>query len=332
MTTPSRYTPEPGSDPLAKLLRAGGRREAPDPERATRARELVHAEWQASLGERRRRRWQWAAAAAVAVTASGLGLLATFRPAPPVAVAVIARLNGDVERRAERGQVDEVPAEGTTLHEGDSIQTSPTGRVLVRWNHSATLRIDGSSLARLESDEHIRLLRGALYVETIRSPATDRGLLVSTPFGQVRHIGTRFEVRVDRDTVRVRVRDGIAIFAGNAIAPTVIEAGRQLSVAGGRATLEDGPAASDPQWSWTQTIAPRFDIEGRSLFDTLEWLAHESGLRVIYASPAVRDRTREVVLHGSIDGLELRQALIAVLSGSGVEHTVRADRIEVREP
>jgi ferric-dicitrate binding protein FerR (iron transport regulator) len=148
----------------------------------------------------------------------------------------------------------------------------------------------------------------------------------------VRHIGTRFEVRVDRDTVRVRVRDGIAIFAGNAIAPTVIEAGRQLSIEGGRVTLEQGPMASDLDWSWIQTIAPRFDIEGRSLFDTLEWLAHESGLKIIYASPAVRDRTREVVLHGSIEGLDLRQALTAVLSGSGVEYIVRADRIEVREP
>jgi ferric-dicitrate binding protein FerR (iron transport regulator) len=242
-------------------------------------------------------------------------------------VAIVTRINGEVER-SEAGRLSEVD----TLYEGDEIRTAPDGRTLVRWNHSATLRLDGNSLARLESEDHIRLTRGALYLETVGVSPTDRGLLVSTPLGQVRHIGTRFEVRVDRDTVRVRVRDGIAIFAGNAIAPTVIEAGRQLSIEGGRVTLEQGPMASDLDWSWTQTIAPRFDIEGRSLFDTLEWLAHESGLKIIYASPAVRDRTREVVLHGSIEGLDLRQALTAVLSGSGVEYIVRADRIEVREP
>ncbi|HKZ75014.1 MAG TPA: FecR family protein [Steroidobacteraceae bacterium] len=328
--TSSTPPPGPSQDPLARLVRAAGPRAVPDPSRAARARDAVHAEWRGVLAQRRTQRWRWLTAATVAATASGLGLLATLRPGPPVAVASISRVSGDVERRAERGQPGTALAEDAALYAGDEIETAPGGRALVRWAHWAMLRIDGGSVARVESEDHIRLVRGALYLET--AGTSGAGLVVSTPFGHVRHVGTRFEVRVGRDGVRVRVRDGIAIFAGNTFAPVVIEAGRQLSVAGGKALLEEGPVASDPQWGWTQTIAPRFAIEGRSLLDTLEWLAHEAGLRVIYASPAVRDKTRGVVLHGSIEGLDLHQALTAVLSGSGVEYVVRADRIEIRDP
>lgn len=318
-------------DPLAGLVRAGGRRPVPDPERAARARVAVRAEWQAAVARRNTQRWRWVAAATLTAAVSGVGVLAVLRPSPVPAIASLTRVSGEVVRRADGGSPSGAVLSGNALYAGDEIETSSTGRALLRWSDSATLRIDSASLARFESESELRLMRGTLYVETSGDGDARAPLAVSTPFGEVRHVGTRFEVQVSRDQVRVRVRDGIAIFAGNAFAPVVIEAGRQLSIGGGEATLQAGPAASDPAWGWTQTIAPEFAIEGRSLFDALEWLAHEAGLRVIYASPVVRDRTRTVVLHGSIDGLDLRQALTAVLSGSGVSFQLRSDRIEVRE-
>jgi hypothetical protein len=323
-----KRVPEGSDEALARLLRAAGPRVMPHADRTARARSAVHGEWQAVLAARRARRWRWLTAAVVAIVAFGLGLFAALRPAPPIAVATVVRVSGEVMRRVERRRPPEALVSGVTLRVGESIETSAGGRALVRWSDSTVLRFDSGSSARLDSADKLRLARGTVYVET-HSEA--QGLAFQTPLGEVRHLGTRFEVRVEPDNVRVRVRDGLAIFASNDFAPVIVEAGRQLVVAGGSASLQPGPDASDPEWRWTQSISPTFAIEGRSLFDAVEWLAHEAGLRVIYASPAVREHTRGVILHGSIEGLDLEQALAAVLSGSGATFELRRDRIEIRE-
>jgi ferric-dicitrate binding protein FerR (iron transport regulator) len=259
-----------------------------------------------------------------------MGLFALLRPAPPIPVATVVRVSGEVMRRVERRGPAQALIAGVTLRVGESIETSAQGRALVRWTDSAVLRFDSGSSARLESPHKVRLTRGAVYVE-MDGRQEGPGLAFQTPLGEVRHLGTRFEVRVEPGAVRVRVRDGLAVFASNYFAPVIIEAGRQLVVGSGSPRVEEGPDLSDPAWSWTQSIGPTFAIEGRSLFEAVEWLAHEAGLRVIYASPAVRERTRSVVLHGSIEGLDLEQALTAVLSGSGATYQLRQDRIEIRE-
>jgi ferric-dicitrate binding protein FerR (iron transport regulator) len=317
-------------DPLASLLRAGGPRPMPSPERLTRAREVVRAEWGAAVAHTRTRRRRWLSAAALVAAVSAVGLFAVLRTTP-VPVATLARLSGEVVLHSERGVPSASPLIGQPLYSGDAIETAATGRALVGWSDVATLRIDGDSRARFASEIELQLTRGKLYVETDEKAQGGAAFVVSTQYGEVRHVGTRFEVRVAENQVRVRVRDGVAVFEGNADPPLVIEAGRELSVVDGVASLEQGPAPWDPAWAWTHAIAPELAIEGRSLFDALEWLAHEAGMRVSYESPAVRDRTRAVVLHGSIEGIELRQALTAVLSGSGVAYQLHGDRIEVRE-
>jgi len=49
-----------------------------------------------------------------------------------------------------------------------------------------------------------------------------------------------------------------------------------------------------------------------------------------YADNAVQSQARSVILHGSIDGLAMREALIAVLTGSGLSFELGADRVDIR--
>jgi hypothetical protein len=169
-----------------------------------------------------------------------------------------------------------------------------------------------------------------VYVETARASSVRRSLIVSTQLGDVRHVGTRFEVRVADGETRVRVRDGEVSFAPTGGSLIAVDAGQQLVARGDTSVVGTGPASAAPEWHWTMDIAPSFTLEGRSAFDALEWLGHEAGLDVRYTTGGARAQARARTLGGSIDGLDAQSALRAVLAGSGLAFELYPDRIEVR--
>ena len=62
-----------------------------------------------------------------------------------------------------------------------------------------------------------------------------------------------------------------------------------------------------------RTLAPPFDIDGRTVGDFLAWFAQQTGRSVVFGSPAAERLARETRLNGSID-LEPMQKLSAVLA------------------
>jgi hypothetical protein len=317
-------------DPIEALVRSAGLGVTPDPARMERAMRNVHGEWRAALDDRRRARWR-ALAAGLAVVGAMAALVFALRPAPPVPVATITRVIGEgVIRHAARGKVEvEAARAGRVLMSGEEIDTGSTGRVLLSAASGAQLRVDTASISQWKSPSELRLTSGTVYVETASSGAV-QPLTVLTRLGDVRHVGTRFEVHVTNDETRVRVRDGTVSFSSPGRAPVMLGAGQQL-VAGPRTALvQAGPGSAAPEWQWTRAIGPAFTIEGRSAFEALDWLGHETGLRVVYASERARAQARETILRGTIDGLDTQAALLAVLSGSDLDFALHADRVEVR--
>jgi ferric-dicitrate binding protein FerR (iron transport regulator) len=292
----------------------------------------MHSDWRGVVARRRNTQRLRLAASLVAVALLA-GLVKTFWPAPPVAMATVDRVVGDVFLRHiadGRLKVDPLRA-GQVIRVGTELDTGARGRVLLKWMNGAQLRLDQYSVVELKSAQELRLRRGAVYVETdTRNAPRALPLAITTPFGTARHIGTRFEVRVTDDRAQVRVREGQVSFSASGRAPVTLDVGRQLSAANGEWQVAPGPGSADTAWSWLRNIAPSFAIEGRSLFDALEWLGHESGLRIVYASEDARAQARTVILRGSVEGLDTHKALIAVLAGSGLAFDVRADRVEIR--
>lgn len=315
-------------DLIATLLRSAGPRTAPDAERFERARQNVQAEWRATIARRRNTRQIGLAAAATVVLAIAAVLTKVFWQSPVPVIATVNRISGDVlVRHAQGGHLQVNPLQaGQTLVADFEIDTGATGRVLLTWTNGEQLRLDQHSLVELKSTQELHLTRGAVYIETSGAP----GLAITTPFGIARHIGTQFEVRVTDGQTRVRVREGSVSFSSRHRAPVTIVAGQQLSASDEAMKLEAGPGSADEGWQWLYQIAPPFAIEGRSLFDALEWLSHESGMRIVYRSNGARAQARAVILRGSIEGLEMHKAFIAVLAGSGLMFDVHADRVEIR--
>ena len=86
---------------------------------------------------------------------------------------------------------------------------------------------------------------------------------VETPQGTVRDIGTRFEVRVSDESLRVRVRDGVVSVTGGSAARAA-RAGTELTVTS-VAIVERPFDISDADWSWITRAGPTFVLEGRTL-------------------------------------------------------------------
>jgi ferric-dicitrate binding protein FerR (iron transport regulator) len=313
-------------DPIGMLLRSADSPIEPDAARMERAMGVVHGEWQAMLQSRRRTRRGWFAAAACVILALLAGLILAFRPAAPAVTAATAvRVQGDV-------LVDAQPLmAGQTVTSRQRIDTGRSGRVLLDVASGGRVRVDSGSLARWVSLTELRLARGRVYVETSeRRDEQVAQLIVSTPFGIVRHVGTRFEVQISSDQTRVRVRDGAVDFERESKPPIRVATGQQLTVNASDAVLAAGPESADAQWSWTREISPALIIEGHPLADALDWLSRETGLEIVYQDEQARTQAHALILRGNVDGLSTRDALRAVLAGSGLSFQISGDRVDIR--
>lgn len=191
---------------------------------------------------------------------------------------------------------------------------------------------------------HMELTRGALYADTGREapalPAREGSvqvdtaslLAISTPFGTVRDVGTRFSVHLaDGETpaLGVRVRSGEVSVdtGGNSLrAP----AGEALVIGPDMGVERRAIDAFGEDWSWAVRAAPPFDLEGATLHRFLSWVSVETGWELAYADAATEAAAEEILLHGDLGGLTPDRAPFALLPGAGMSATLEGGVLVVR--
>ena len=306
---------------IERLIRFAGERETPSAEAVERARSAAEVAWRRGLGQARartRRRYLWVPlACAAAVGALVLVLQPGTRRAavPPVAVAQVVTLQGDTRLQGTAGALRRAATifAGTTLLTGD-------GRLGVAIPGGLSLRMDRHTRLRFDDREHLVLLAGSLYVD---SGGLNSGpaLSIRTPAGEVRHVGTQFQVQVTGQTTRVRVREGLVPETGSH--QRVIAAGDALEISGSGERWQHGLASFGDDWEWATTLAQPLIIEDRPLAEFLAWMAREHGWQLRYGSDALQQRTLDIRLHGSFDGLDTPSMLERVGLVTGVPLAVR---------
>lgn len=217
---------------------------------------------------------------------------------------------------------------GDRIQEGDGVDTTTGGQAALRLALGASVRIDRGTRLRLISGSSIFLDEGAIYVESGESSGA-RSLEIRTTLGLVRDIGTRFEVRLNRSALRVRVRDGVVQLSQSGRSHDA-RPGDELTLDGSGAILRRTIPVHGADWAWVAALARPFDLEGRSLRDFLDWIAGENGWQVRFADAAVEEKSLTTTLHGSIQGLTPEEALSAVLPTSGVAYHLENGVLLVR--
>ena len=284
---------------LSRLLRLAGPRPRVPADAEARVRVAVHREWTRTVAARRRRRWAALAAAAAVVATAALVLRKAPPPvAPRSAVAVVQHVAG----RA-------VLARGAVVRSGDWLQTPEDGRLALQVGGRLSLRLDTSTRVQLQSPSAVWLERGAVYVDSGDGHA-EEAIRIDTREGEVREVGTQFQVRVAPASVHVSVRSGEIVLVreqGNHSAA----AGVGLDVEGG-AVRSRAVAPFGAAWSWIEAATPAYALEGRRLEELLGWVARETGLAVGFEDEGLARSAARITLRGSTEGLTPPEALDAV--------------------
>jgi ferric-dicitrate binding protein FerR (iron transport regulator) len=314
---------------IEALLRAAGPRPEPPGSIADEVRAAVTAEWRLRAASRSRRRY-----AVMSTLAAGVGAVAiatwlmrpTGAPAPQP-VASLERSEAVLEARSVGGEWQALQAGDSIMAPGE-LRSGRDGGAALRLASGVDLRLDGGTRVALTDANHANLIEGAVYIDSgAPGEPAGRDLVIETPHGTVRHLGTRYQVRLDGDRLSVSIREGrISVNAPRGSYTGA--AGEQLLLSPSGVERRAITAYS-PEWDWVAGISPPFDIEGRSVEEFLAWAASETGRSISFASPAARELARETRLRGSIEGLEPGEALEAVLATTRLDPELSDGRIEI---
>lgn len=307
--------PESNDSSLEELLREVGARDEPSADAMRDVRAAVHAEWQAMVDERRRQRrgiaWRIAASLVLAV------LIATFArrfvEPSPVQVASIVNIDGRLTSATENSDTN-AGSVGQSVMVGETIQTDDSSRAALAFPNGLSLRLDHATRFTVAAADRIELTAGALYIDAPTTNGGDDTLTISTSAGSIRHVGTQYEVRARADSIQVSVREGRVLVTDTKGSNNTGEAGQVLRLHANGELTRGTLASTDPQWQWTMQAGPSFDIDNQTLASFLQWIARETGRRIVYSSPRAEAAAAEVKLRGSIAGLDADAALAAVLS------------------
>jgi len=298
---------------IEELLRQVGARDEPSPDVMREVQAAVHAEWQSMLRARRRTRRQFIAVgiAASALLAVGIGFFGVrYMAVAPIQVAQITRIDGHLLVRPQSQAAHEV-AVAANVSTGETIQTDDRSRAALQFGDAVSLRLDQGTIVKIAAADELVLTAGAVYIDS--QAEHPQALTVRTDAGSVRHVGTQYEVRTHADEMVVSVREGRVMIA-NAAGTSSGVAGERIRVTPRGQVVRSTVAAHDPRWQWAARTAPQFDINDHTLAVFLEWVARETGRKVVYSSSEAQHAASVLKLRGSIAGLDPDTALEAVLS------------------
>jgi hypothetical protein len=300
-----------------------------DAARAARVRGAVHAAWRDTAeGTRSWRRGFAIAAAAVLVVAVGLTLAAWLRErgTPPAAAPIASALfvTSEVvfqhDGQARAGRVGEGLSPGTRI-------TTYGGRAAIALANGVELRLDSGTAITLDTERSMSLTSGAVYLDSSHRTGPPETVAIVARGTVIRDIGTRYEVRLSDQELRVRVRDG-RVEVLSAFGMREADRGGQLSVTS--SGIRSGRASiSGADWDWIVRAVRPPQLEGRPLTEFLAWAEREGGRPIRFADPALEQASAATIVHGPIERLTVEEALDVVLPSCGLARRTDGDVITV---
>jgi ferric-dicitrate binding protein FerR (iron transport regulator) len=316
-------------DAMVRDLLRQPRPAAVDAARAARVRPAVHAAWKNAAGGRRHwKRGVAMAAAAVLVVAMALTLVnglrerVTPQPAAPVAstLFVTSEVVFEHDGQARAGGVGEGLKPGTRI-------TTNGGRAAIALANGVELRLDSNTAITLDTERSMSLARGAVYLDSSHRTRGPETVAIVARGTVIRDIGTRYEVRVSDQELRVRVRDG-RVEVLSAFGMREADRGGQLSVTSS-GILAGRASTSGADWDWIVRAVKPPQLEGRPLPEFLAWAEREGGRPIRFADPALERANAATIVYGAIDRLTVEEALDVVLPSCGLARRTDGDVITI---
>jgi len=324
--TPGPETPEANEE---RILRANLRVHALSPEALQRIRVATEAEWRATVAPARRR---WMPVAAVA-SLMALALAGTWsilgqgdRAGSGAPVAQLARTEtpGVVEvLPLWRNAAVEV---GAQIRSGQDLEVR--GATLFTLQGGGNLRAAPGSEFEVIAANAVRLERGELYVDIPPGSRPAHSFIAVTNAGEFRHVGTQFALAVIDGATRLRVREGSVVWQA-ATGESTVDAGTEVVIDRDLKVARRAIDSTGEFWTWTESMAPAVEIENRPLSEFLDWVARETGRKLVIADENTRRQIATIRTHGDIHGLAPLQALEAVMASTSLRLDLPAGAIRI---
>jgi ferric-dicitrate binding protein FerR (iron transport regulator) len=315
------------TDNIAALIRSAGRRPTPTAADYEQVLTAATSVWRRKVAARRRNRWTLAAAASVAVIAVTLiPWLRSNAPNPsPVGNTVTLRGQVAIMTPGTSSWVALGAEQAVPLARGARLRTGADGTLALRLGN-VDVRVNTASEIELAAPETMTLTAGTVYIDS--GPLESDGrLVVTTRFGTLRDIGTQFEVNAGDDVLRLRVREGRVVVEDGPGLRLESTAGEQLTLDTAGQVQRSAFRSDDPAWNWAAQLTPIPALSGQTVQAFLNWVARESGRRVLYEQVGVELQARSVRLSSSANLADLTplEMLDAVLATTNFAYIIRAD-------
>ena len=316
--------PDDRDDAIRQLLRQP-RPSAVDAVRTARVYRAVHAAWRDTAdGTRHRRRGVAMAAAAVLVVAIGLTFANWPRGQAAAPIASTLFVTSEVvfqhEGQVRAGRVGEGLTPGTRI-------ATYGGRAAIVLANGVELRLDSHTAITLDTARRMSLTLGAVYLDSSHRTGPPDTVAIVVRGTVIRDIGTRYEVRLSDEELRVRVRDG-RVEVSSAFGRREADRGGQLRVTSS-GILSGSTSTSGADWDWIVRAVPPPQLEGRSLPEFLAWAEREGGRPIRFADPALERANRATIVYGAIESLTVEEALDVVLPSCGLARRTDGDVITI---
>ena len=323
--------PDDRDDAIRQLLRQP-RPSAVDAVRTARVYRAVHAAWRdtADRTRNRRRGFAIAAAAVLVVTIGAIGLTFVNWPgergasqaAAPIAstLFVTSEVEFQHDGHARAGRVGEGLTPGTRI-------ATYGGRAAIVLANGVELRLDSHTAITLDTARSLSLTRGAIYLDSSKRTGPPDAVAIVVGGTVIRDIGTRYEIRLSDEELRVRVRDG-RVEVSSAFGMREADRGGQLRVTSS-GILSGSASTSGADWDWIVRAVPPPKLEGRPLPEFLAWAEREGGRPIRFADPALERANRATIVYGAIESLTVEEALDVVLPSCGLARRTGGDVITI---
>ena len=315
-------------DAVVRNLLRQPRAAAVDAARAARVRPAVHAAWKdAAGGTRHWKRGIALAAAAVLVFAIAFtvnSLRDRGVAHAPAAMASTQFVTSEV--------VFEHDGQTRPARVGDALMpatriTTHGGRAAIVLANGIELRLDANTDLTLDAEGSLSLARGALYLDSSQRTAPPETVAIVARGTVIRNIGTRYEIRLSDQELRVRVRDG-RVEVSSAFGMRQADGGGQLRVTSSGIVSSRAPT-SGADWDWIVRAVRPPQLEGRPLPEFLAWAEREGGRPIRFADPALERANTATIVYGAIESLTVEEALDVVLPSCGLARRTEGDVITI---
>ncbi len=291
---------------IENLLRNAGPRRTPPGEMRDRIYANTLETWEGLPAKRSYLNHRWVAMAASILLA---GVMLTTWLTPGEVVTPLGQFTGHAGELKING---EPTIEATTVHVGDTIDTSNSGFARLAIEH-AHISLDGGSTVRFEQSNRVHLFGGRIYIDVYSS--NPGAITVATESVEISDIGTQFEVSRTNSDVQVSVREGrvdITLAGGSTHMARAHEGtGEVVRLTGQGEVSRSMIKTTDTHWDWITKTRTIPEMAGKPVFDYLTWIARDRGLTLKWQGDAVKmtAQTDSMLGAGSAENESLENAL-----------------------